>query len=98
ELRQCIENPDNPYILALSYEMRRSFGYTRLKKALKSDLVRNESVNQASARFYDVEGASRLLEWIRHGCVKVIRREVKSVKELHPLTLYLFRADAFAYR
>ncbi|MEM1909266.1 MAG: DEAD/DEAH box helicase [Thermofilaceae archaeon] len=98
ELRQCIENPDNPYILALSYEMRRSFGYTRLKKALKSDLVRNESVNQAFARFYDVEGASRLLEWIRHGCVKVIRREVKSVKELHPLTIYLFRADTFTYR
>ncbi|MEM4455093.1 MAG: DEAD/DEAH box helicase [Thermofilaceae archaeon] len=96
-LQQCIENSENPYILTLSYEMRRSFGYIKLKEALKSVLVRNESARQASARFYDVEGALKLLKWIRHGCVKVIRREAGSVKELHPLTLHIFRADTFFY-
>lgn len=94
-LLECVKGSSNPYVLALTYEMRRSFGYTKLKEALGSDLVLNESARQAFARFYDVEGALKLLKWIRHGCVKVIRREVRSAEELHPLSVHLFRAQAF---
>ncbi|MEM2217632.1 MAG: hypothetical protein QW731_04570 [Thermofilaceae archaeon] len=97
KLQKCIRSTSNLYILALSYETRRSFGHTKLKEALSSELVLDESVNQASARFYDIEGALKLLRWIRHGYVKVIRREAESVKELHPLTLHVFRADTFFY-
>jgi len=97
ELRRRIRSTSNPYTLALSYEMKRSFGHTKLREALSSELVLDESARQASARFYDVEGALKLLKWIRHGCVKVIRREAGSVKELHPLTLHIFRADTFFY-
>ncbi|MEZ0393797.1 MAG: DEAD/DEAH box helicase [Desulfurococcaceae archaeon] len=92
ELRRSISSPTNPYVVAMAYEVRKSFGFKSLSAALKSRLVLDESARQAAARFYDVEGALQLSLWLRHGCVKTLVREAREPGELHPLTRRLFRA------
>ncbi|MEZ0345628.1 MAG: DEAD/DEAH box helicase, partial [Infirmifilum sp.] len=91
ELRRSISSSTNPYVVAMAYEVRKSFGFKKLGDALKSRLVLDESARQATARFYDVEGVLQLLLWLRHGCVKTLVREVKEPGELHPLTRRLFQ-------
>lgn len=98
ELRESVGNAENPYVVSVAYEIKRSFGFTKLKDALANDLVFAESVKQGSARFYDVEGALKLLKWIKYGCVRVDYREVRSAEQLHPLSIHLFKANAFLQR
>lgn len=93
EVEEAVKS--SPYVYVVAFELRRSFGYSRIsEKTLEEDrLLREECVRQAKHRFYDVEGALRLLDWVRHGCISVSERLVERVEDLHPVSRYLFEAE-----
>uniref|UniRef100_A0A7C3SKU1 Uncharacterized protein n=1 Tax=Thermofilum pendens TaxID=2269 RepID=A0A7C3SKU1_THEPE len=93
-LRELVET--SPYTFVIAYEEYRSFGYSSVKQALKgSRLLREDCARQVASRFYDIKGTSRLLSWIKYGCIRVVRRKVGEVKELHPLSSWLFGAGRY---
>ena len=93
-LRELVET--SPYTFVIAYEEYRSFGYSSVKQALKgSRLLREDCARQVASRFYDIKGTSRLLSWIKYGCIRVVRRKVREVKELHPLSSWLFGAGRY---
>ena len=94
KLQKLVET--SPYIFVSAYEERRSFGYISVERALQdSRLLKEDCIKQVAFRFYDVKGTSRLLTWIKYGCIRVIRREVREREKLHPLSSWLFGADKY---
>jgi len=81
----------SPYIRVVANEIIRSLGYHKLPRNLSSEvMLYHETLRQVLDRFYDLEGALRLINWLKAGCVRVIVRRVLDLEGLHALTKTLF--------
>jgi len=83
----------SPYVRLVGYEIARSLGYLKisLKNLKGEDILYNEAVRQALSRFYDIDTTLKLVDWVRKGCITVVKRNVIEPEGMHVLARMLFR-------